>query len=442
MLDTIEIRRILVNKLKARYYNCIIKISFYFKLPILENFLLRNIKYKNKKNILWYLDYKRSPAEINFFLEKNYNLLLVNILLIKELILFLEIDKDHTKKKYVFKLLNKIGVKLIVSPAIHYKVNLLGYIGSKFKIKFLVYHRECYNFSKLHLNGIKNYLRQNKKKYKFIDNLIVHNEIYKKKFIKYAGIDKSKINVIGPLRFDKLKDVKINQEKKIRNRIIFFAFTPLYSATFDGYSALRKNKSTIFGDIDHYLNKNHGKTNNIKNEIYFYDHVIEALLIFIGNAFKFPKIKFEIKLKWEDKRWNSIINKVIDFNFNNYPSNLEITADKNYWDKITKSFLICGYGSTALLEASHLNVPSAQIICGELNNKKNYRARGRLHNHAKSFFIIKKEKDLTDLILKRHILSKSLKIKSAKEDFYKYIANTKNEKLETKFQRLINKLIY
>ena len=428
------------NKIKARYYSYLIKLSFTFKLSILKNFLVKNLKYKDKKNILWYLDYKRSPAEINFFLKKKYNLLLVDVLFIKELILFLEADHNNKRKNYTFELLNDIGVKLIVSPAIHYKVNLLGYIGNKYKIKFLVYHRECYNFSNLHLNGFKNYLKQNRNKFKLIDILIVHNQIYKNYFTKYGGIIKNKIYIIGPLRFDNIKNIKINKSHR-RNKIIFFAFTPLYAATFNGYSSLTKKKLSQFGEIKYYLDNKYSYRKNFEKNIYFYNHLIQSILIFVGNAYKFPEISFEIKIKWNDPRWNTIINKIIRSSYNNYPKNLKIYSDQNYWERINKSFLVCGYGSTALLEASCFNVPSAQIICGELSDKKIFKTRGRLNHQKNCFFIVKNEKDLTNLILKRNSLLKSKKIILAKQNFHKHIANTKEIKLENKLKKLINKTI-
>jgi len=64
--------RKLKNKFLAKYYSYIIKLSYFSNLPILKNFLIQNLStgYKSK-NIIWYLDYKRSEAEIKFFQEKK-----------------------------------------------------------------------------------------------------------------------------------------------------------------------------------------------------------------------------------------------------------------------------------------------------------------------------------------------------------------------------------
>ena len=78
-----------------------------------------------------------------------------------------------------------------------------------------------------------------------------------------------------------------------------------------------------------------------------------------------------------------MINKIIELKIGRYPPNLKITADKNYWDKIMKSFLVCGYGSTTLLESAYLNVPSAQFVCGELTNNKTYNNFSRIRGHGK-----------------------------------------------------------
>ena len=428
------------NKFLAKYYSYIIKLSYFSNLPILKNFLIQNLSTGNKsKNIIWYLDYKRSEAEIKFLKKKKFKLLLTNILFIKELILFL--DKNDTfylkKKNFFFDILNELKVKIIISPAIHYKVNIIGYTAKQFNIKFIVFHRECYNFSKIHLRGFVKTLIKLRKKFKFIDKLIVHNDIYKDKFIKFGKMDKKNISIIGPLRFDKLKIVnkKIN---KNNNKIVFFGFTPIYSAWFNENPALKKIKDlNPFGEINYYLDNNLNYKNLIEKKVYFYDHFIQSNLIFINNAIKFPKIKFEIKLKWEDYRWVFLINKIIDLKIGKYPPNLRITADKNYWNKIKESFLICGYGSTTLLEAAYLNVPAAQFICGELTNKKIYKNRSRLIGHEKSFNFIKNENDLSKLIADRKKIHNKKLIKNAKQNFFRFVANIDKENIEKKFIKII-----
>ena len=428
--------RKLKNKFLAKYYSYIIKLSYFSNLPILKNFLIQNLStgYKSK-NIIWYLDYKRSEAEIKFFQEKKFQLLLTNILFIKELILFLDKnDAFYLKKKiFFFNILNELKVKIIISPAIHYKVNIIGYSANQFNIKFIVYHRECYNFSKLHLRGFEKTLIKFRKNFKFIDKLIVHNDIYKDKFIKFGKMDKKNIFIIGPLRFNKLKIVN-KKANKNNNKIVFFGFTPMYSAWFNENPALKKIKKLgPFGEINYYLDNDLNYKNLIEKNVYFYDHFIQSNLIFINNAIKFPKIKFEIKLKWEDHRWVSLINKIINLKIGKYPPNLRITADKNYWNKIKESFLICGYGSSTLLEAAYLNVPAAQFICGELANKKIYKNVSRLRGHEKGFNFIKNENDLSKLIADRKKIDNTKKIKYSKQKFFRFVANIDKENIEEKF---------
>ena len=136
-------------------------------------------------------------------------------------------------------------------------------------------------------------------------------------------------------------------------------------------------------------------------------------------------------------RWVSVINKIIDLKIGKYPSNLRITADKNYWNKIKESFLICGYGSTTLLEAAYLNVPAAQFICGELTNKKIYKNRSRLIGHEKSFNFIKNENDLSKLIADRKKIHNKKLIKYAKQNFFRFVANIDKENIEKKFIKII-----
>ena len=92
------------RKFKARFYKYIIVLSYLFSVPILKFFLIENIHIKNKNfKTIWYLDYKRSTQEIEFLIKKNFNLLLTDILFIKEIILFLDKkkishNKPHTKQ--------------------------------------------------------------------------------------------------------------------------------------------------------------------------------------------------------------------------------------------------------------------------------------------------------------------------------------------------------
>jgi hypothetical protein len=429
----------------ARYYSYIIKSSYFFNLPILKKFLIKNLIIKKKNSyIVWYLDHKRSKAEVDFLCKKKINLLLTNILFIKELMLFLNKKDFFYKKKrdFFYQILNELKVKLIISPAVHYPLNIIGYTAKQFNVRFIVNHRECYNFSKNHLKGFEKQLIKLRKNFKLIDQLIVHNKIYKDEFIRFGKIDKNKISVIGPMRFNQLKKVS----KKIfkdNNKIVFFGFTPSYSGWIPLNPSLKKldNQKKLFnenpfGEINYYLDNNFNYKNTLEKNIYFYDHFIQSNLIFINNAIKFPKIKFEIKLKWEDQRWVSLINKIIRLKVGKYPNNLTITADANYWNKIKESFLICGYGSTTLLEASYLNVPAAQFICGELNNKKIYKNQNRILGQEKGFSLIKNEKDLSKLIINRKKINKTM-INYSKQNFFKFIANIDSENIETKFEKLI-----
>ena len=180
--------------------------------------------------------------------------------------------------------------------------------------------------------------------------------------------------------------------------------------------------------------------NKYEREIYFYDAFIQSNIIFAENALMFPEYEFEIKLKWKDERWIGLIYKIIKIKLGKYPKNLVISYDSNVWSKIQNSFLICGYGSTTLLEAGYLKTPSAQFICGELLNKK-YKNRNRIISHYKSFKLIKNSRDLTNLIEnKSNLFSKKL-YKMQKNNFFSYVANIEKDNLEKKFEKLVKNLI-
>ena len=116
-----------------------------------------------------------------------------------------------------------------------------------------------------------------------------------------------------------------------------------------------------------------------------------------------------------------------------------ISYDSDVWSKIHKSFLVCGYGSTTLLEAGYLKTPSAQFICGELLDKK-FKNRNRIISHYKSFKLIKNTRDLTNLIEnKSNLFSKKL-YKMQKNNFFSYVANIERVNLEKKFEKLVKNL--
>ncbi len=440
---------LVINKFKARLYKYILVLSYNFDLSILDNFIKKKIIFK-KLNYptVWLLNYERSLAEKEFFQKKNYNILLIENLFLKELILFFGEDiykkvknkKCNGKVKFLRSILNKYNLRLIISPALHYKINLVGYLFRKKDIKFLIYHRECYNFSKNHIKGFKTFLKDNNFYWKLVDCFIFHNEFYKKLFSNNSKILKNKTKVIGPLRFSKLKFLKKNNNYNQKRKITFFAFTPSYAAWVHSnkYNKFVKNPNP-FGNISYYL-KTKLLENKYEREIYFYDAFIQSNIIFAENALMFPEYEFEIKLKWKDERWIGLIYKIIKIKLGKYPKNLVISYDSNVWSKIQNSFLICGYGSTTLLEAGYLKTPSAQFICGELLNKK-YKNRNRIISHYKSFKLIKNSRDLTNLIEnKSNLFSKKL-YKMQKNNFFSYVANIEKDNLEKKFEKLVKNLI-
>ena len=428
------------KKLFAKYYSYIIKLSFSFSLPILKKFLIKSLIVREKdKNVIWYLDHKRSLSEVEF-LNKKFNLLLTNVLFIKEIILFLDEKDDLYQKKvdFFYAILSELKVKILISPAIHYKLNIIGYLAKQFDMKFIVVHRECYSFSTLHTKNFSERLRSMREKFRLIDRVIVHNDVYKDLFVKFGQMDKDNVLIIGPLRFCKLKDIskKIVKNKK---KIVFFSFTPAHSAWID------QNPTVLpinhWGEINYFLNNNLIHKNIMEKEVYFYEHFIQSHLIFISNAIKFPEIEFEIKIKWQDHRWSDLIDKIILLEIGKQPHNLKITSDSNYWNKIQESFLICGYCSTTLLEGAYLNVPAAQFVCGELNDKKIYEERCRIKGHEDSFFIVKEKNDLTELIINRKKLISEQKLNESKKHFFRYVANIDKENLEDKFQKTIEQLL-
>ena len=328
-----EFLKSIKQRFKARIYKYLIIISFKISPKILKKYISANIKLKKHSYpLVWLLNFERSQAEVDFFLKRNFNLLLIDNLFLKELLLFFGKDLDHQIKikkfnpetRFFLDVLENINLKLIISPALHYNINYFGYLVKSSKVRFVIYHRENYNFSKDHIKNINIFFKKNKSRWKMVDLFVFHNNFYKNLFSKGSSELKKKAKVVGPLRFDTMKYLKKNVSSKIKKELLFLAIHHSFPAWVQSNKYNKfENKPNPFGNISYYIRNNKIKYKH-ENKIYFYDAFIKSNLIFIKNAIRFPNYEFEIKIKWKDYRWIKIINQIIKKEVGEYPINLFI----------------------------------------------------------------------------------------------------------------------
>ena len=437
----------------AKIINFFFFVSFYLNIKLLLKIFFQSyiVKGNNSKLIL-YLSPLRSKYEINFLIKNKLSLLKLPNIITNEIIIFcLEKNKniDFTKKhnnnnkKIAFfsKIFNQLNLRLIISPAYHYTYD--NYFAKMFhsdSIKYLIFHREGYNYSRNHLRSLNDLII----KYQHnADKILVHNKIYKNLFRKIPNKNSNNIEIIGPLRMKELlKYKKKNQKIRKLKHVLFLSFTPAYS----GGNPLKLGKLGQYGRLNknniHMIDKI--KFNTKFDKFYDYEQFYFAHKIFFECVKENPQIKFKLRLKFNNSYNREIIENFCLKICGTFPKNLKLD-EGDIWKSINNSFFVCGYGSTGLLEASFLNIPTIQIINKNLMNKQKNFHNLRISNHINSFKIVKNKKqfvkNLYNLVKKKQNLKEFVLLnKKAKLSFNNFIFNYKTDNNQKFLNIIINLL--
>tara|TARA_E500000178_G_scaffold314332_1_gene332509 strand:- start:2566 stop:3900 length:1335 start_codon:yes stop_codon:yes gene_type:complete len=442
----------IINKklLKAKLIKIFFLFSYYLGIKILIKVFLKSyVDSGSNLKLILYLSPERSKYEIRYLRKKKFALINLPKLITNEIVIFcikkntkLDISKNSKKdpKKINFfsKIFEDLNLRLIISPAYHYTYdNLFGNFFSSKKVKYLIFHREGYNFSKNHLESLKKII---KKKQHNADKILVHNKIYKDLFKSSLHIYKNIIGIQGPLRMLQLvKFHEKNNTKKLM-KILFLSFTPAYA----GGNPLKLGNLGQYGSLNvgniKFLCKN--KFLSKSDRYYDYEQFYFAHKIFFECVLDNPKFNFEIRLKFNNEYNKKIIINLCEEICGYFPSNLKLD-ENNLWKSINESYFVCGYGSTGMLEAAILNKPAIQIVKKSFINSIIQKNNLRISNHLGCFKLAKSKKEFS-LIFKKLVLSKKkpkeflLLIKKAKLAFNNYIFNFNNNK---KFEDFIVDLI-
>lgn len=237
-------------------------------------------------------------------------------------------------KKFITFIKKKYNISKIFNFAIHYKSEFLfDQIAVTNDVKFITFHRECLYCSE----AITKSITVNLKKILPFNGtkIIVHNKIVKDIFIKSKFCSGDKIEVIGPLRIDKISQHNKNLSKKRKGfkkkTVLFYIF---------GTGCLLNTKSSYFKEMS--TDPKYGWYNLVEN----------TFRIILENAEKFPKHEFIFKAKFASPELISLFKRMI--NNRNLKNVKFFTEDKNYF-LLKKSDLVISFGSTTILEALMMN---------------------------------------------------------------------------------------
>lgn len=408
----------LIHKLKfkkkvyGRLINFFFNFSYFFRLKVLVKYYFKQhiIKGKSSKVIL-YLSPQRSTYEVDILLKNKISVFLLSKLATNEIVIFCR--KEKNRVNFFKEIFEEINLGLIISPAYHYGYdNLFAKIFKSKKIKYLIFHRECYNFSENHTSSLKKLISSINHK---ADKILVHNKIYQNIFKRNLKNKSTNVDVLGPLRMQEL--IKLRNQKKpkknINNKILFLSFTPGYA----GGAPLNLGSKGHYGRLSGKNTKNNEK--NIKNidkikfykqsdKSYNYKQFYFAHKLFFDLVKKNPRFKFEIRLKFNNIFNKQIITSLCKKICGHIPSNLKFNKG-NLWKSVEKSYFVCGYGSTGLLESSILDKPIIQIINEDLLDKAKLKKNLRISNHLDSFYVVKDKKKLNKAFNDLVILNKKPK---------------------------------
>ena len=304
------------------------------------------------------------------------------------------------------------NIHFVIGAAIHYRHDFdWGYVSNELLTPYIVLHRENLLASESMISHFKGYI-------KYLNRfpgtkIIVQNNIVKELIIKskYAGDDQ--VTACGNLRMDNfLRKIREDDPSKVNNRVTFFSFLP-------GFFVFNDPKESI----EHWPeDKSRGWYKLFENI-----HVLIASI-----ARNNPDIDFVIKTKWE-KNWINVIKELLYKNGLdvNKIKNLTITANVNPQDLILRSDVVCGFGSTALLEAAvakkHVIIP----MFDEPSLKKN-RKYLLFPNQLDLFTIIKDKNKIEQEILRcvANPKVKSSLISKRIDLFEEMVSNTNGDSFE------------
>lgn len=233
-------------------------------------------------------------------------------------------------------LFSKLKVDLVISACIWYKQDIeWGCVSDEVGVPYVVLHRENLVASPVLEERWENITKARVLTPKFLgSHIIVHNAIVRNCFIRSGFVDDERISALGCLRMDSFvktaRRVAISRSPK---KVVLFSFV-------HGQGIAGVHEIEAFSK-----NRNYGL-------VRFFDGVHGA----IGElALQNKGVEFYIKIKPEgNPRWLSEIEFALSkkgIESEKVP-NLKVVYKLDAQELILKADVVCGFGSTALLEAA------------------------------------------------------------------------------------------
>lgn len=337
-----------------------------------------------------------------------------------EFLVAIQRDLRAFLRKFLSSLYARLKIDCVIGAAIHYKQDYdWGLVSDEIGIPYIVLHREnlatapghvarFYSLSKM-LNGFRG------------SHIVVQNDTVKDAYIRSGYVNPENISALGCLRMDGFVR-RVKETDKLsghRKKVVLFSFT---------YA------TGLLGMMGHFpKNRDVGLAN-----LFEHVHVAIAQL-----ALQNSDVDFVIKPKWGGG-WIDEVNYV----FQKYGiraqdiGNLSITADANVHELILESDVVCGFGSTTLLEAA---IAAKPVIFPYFDEalKPEYADFVQFSDHLHLFDVAHSPDEFKALIAERlhHPMVDEECMAERYAVFEKYVSSMKGDALD-KYVKVINQVIH
>jgi len=322
-------------------------------------------------------------------------------------------------KIFLKALYKKLSIDCVIGAGVWYIHDYdWGWMSKEIGVPYIILHRENLVTSS---KQREYYLNKFKRLNKFRGNhIIVHNLVLKELLIQSGFVSSDKVSVMGCIRMDNLIAQLKNMKKqpKARGKVLLFSFH---------YGVGLQNV------------RNPGFVNRDLGLVNLFEHVHVSIA---KLALKHKDIDFIIKPKWGGN-WIDEISYVLSKNSIEISDvdNLQVLDDIDVHDLIMEADVVCGYGSTTLLEAAIARKPVIIPYFDELL-KPEYSDNIHFKEYLHIFDVANSVEDFGELIIRRLANSEITEecMKERYAIFNQYISSMDDNALEN-YMKEINQVI-
>ncbi|RJR38296.1 MAG: glycosyltransferase family 1 protein [Desulfobacteraceae bacterium] len=237
-------------------------------------------------------------------------------------------------------LFSRLKIDCVLSACIWYKQDIeWGGVANEIGVPYVVLHRENLAASRVLQERWENITKRRVLTPKFLgSHIIVHNEIMKRCFIRSGFVEDQGISALGCLRMDPYVN-RVKNGSRLNDgtkRVVLFSFVHGFAGK-EGVTAFSASRDVgfvrLFDDV-------HG--------------AIAELAAENGDVEFFIKVKPEGDPTWLSEVEYAVKKRGID---PGKVPNLKIVYKEDAQELILSSSVICGFGSTSLLEAAIAGKP-------------------------------------------------------------------------------------